>query len=312
MIDQLLKETIQNALNTSDFHIDEIRGGFSKQVYRITTQADSFMLYIWRRPCDNQLTENQTKGIEYLFPEGFTHFMHNTKLLTDLGIRVPYILVAGHHDEGDFDYAMVECFKGQSLDKYMRNGGNVAAVADKIITVMDRMAAEKRPFYGAPLDNEPNDIPAAQLVFDFTAEELNIASRLDNEVADIQSNLLHLMRQKMDEMMEMERQEYSLIHGELTPPHVFILENGDVGLIDIEGIKYFDVEYDWAVINLSYGDRIPLPESINNQKLEFYKLCWKIVHVSGAVDYLVHVDGHHEWFRNFRERNLQALKKIVL
>jgi len=118
MICQMPEEAIKSALDVSDFNIVEIRGGMSKQVYKIKTPADNFILYIWRRPFDNKLTENQTKGIEYLFPDGFSYFMHNTKLLADLGIRVPYVLAAGHHDDGDFDYAIVECFKGQSLGDY--------------------------------------------------------------------------------------------------------------------------------------------------------------------------------------------------
>ena len=92
-----------------------------------------------------------------------------------------------------------------------------------------------------------------QLVYDFTAEELNIASKLDKDIADIQPNILHLMQQKMNEITETKNQEYSLIHGELTPDHVYILENGEVGLIDVDGVKYFDVEFDWALINLTYG-----------------------------------------------------------
>ncbi len=136
VVSQSLKERIINELGISDCNIDEIRGGISKQVYKISTQGNRYILYIWRHPYDNKLTENKTKGIEYLFPDGFTYFMHNTKLLTDIGIRVPYVLCAEHHDDGDFDYAVVECFKGQSLHDYIRNGGNIGYVADKIIAVI--------------------------------------------------------------------------------------------------------------------------------------------------------------------------------
>lgn len=311
MISQLLKEIIKNTLNTSNFSIEELRGGFSKQVYKITTQADNFILYIWQRPHDNKLTENQTRGIEYLFPDGFTYYTHNSKLLTDLGIRVPHILTAGYHADGDFDYAIVEYFKGQNMYEYMNSVGNTGAVADKIMEVMGRMAAKKRSFYGPPVKNKPIDISPGQLVYDFTAEELNIASKLDKDIADIQPNILHLMQQKMNEITETKNQEYSLIHGELTPDHVYILENGEVGLIDVDGVKYFDVEFDWALINLTYGNMMPIPKSINTEKFEFYKLCWKIEYVSVATDYLINVDGNHNWFRNSREKNLRDLKLMM-
>ncbi|HEY8422819.1 MAG TPA: aminoglycoside phosphotransferase family protein [Thermoclostridium sp.] len=311
MICQLLKETIQNTVKTSDFKLAEIHGGFSKQVYKITTDNDSFILYIWRRPFENNLTENQTDGVEYLFPDGFAYFIHNTELLTGLGVRVPGVITAGHNDDGGFDYAIVEFLKGQSLQEYMNNGGKIKDVAGRIIEIIDRMAAEKRPFYGSPMVNEPYNLSATGLVFNFYAEELNIASKLDNEISLIQNEILHLLRQKMSEITEPNAREFSLIHGELTPPHVFILDNGQIGLIDIEGIKYFDTEYDWAVINSVYGEMVPLPGSLNLKKLEFYKLCLKVGHLSVAADYLTHVDCNDKWFINVREGNLHELKKML-
>ena len=119
------------------------------------------------------------------------------------------------------------------------------------------------------------------------------------------------MQQKMSEIDEVKTQEFSLIHGELTPPHVFILENGEIGLIDIEGAKYFDIEYEWAIINLIYGNKIPLPKSINNEKLKFYKLYLKVGDFSVATDYLMNVDGNDKWFRDLRESNMNDLKNMI-
>jgi len=177
---------------------------------------------------------------------------------------------------------------------------------------MEKMAGVKRAFYGPPLEYTANNISTVKLVYDFAAEELNIASRLDIEVSGIKEKILRLMQRKMDEISEAKTQEFSVIHGELKPEHVFLLENGEIGFIDIEGVKYFDIEFDWALINLIYGDMVPLPKSINVEKLKFYKLCWEIMHFSSAIDYLAHVDSHDEWFRNFRESCLNGLKKMVL
>lgn len=155
---QFISEIIKNALNISDFNVSETQSGFSKQVYKITSKAGNFILYVWSRPYDNKLTENLTRRAEYLFPDGFTYFVHNTKLLTDIGIRVPYIITYGHHDDGDFDYAVVEYFEGQDLYEYMNNGGNIGNIADRITAVMDKMALNKRSFYGPPIEKEPNNI----------------------------------------------------------------------------------------------------------------------------------------------------------
>ena len=46
----LPNEIIDKELNTSNFNIEEIRGGISKQVYKINTQTESFILYILLSP----------------------------------------------------------------------------------------------------------------------------------------------------------------------------------------------------------------------------------------------------------------------
>ena len=119
------------------------------------------------------------------------------------------------------------------------------------------------------------------------------------------------MQVKKKEIVETDSQEFHLIHGELTPPHIFILNNGDVGLIDIEGIKYFDREYDLAVIHFMYGDQIPIPTNINESKMEFYTLCLKIGYVSAASDYHAHIDGDNQYFYNIRQSNLRDLSEMV-
>lgn len=131
----LPKESIKELLRIQDFNIVEIRGGFSKQVYKISTQTESYMLYIWLRPYDGALTENQIDGVEFLFQDGFQHFMYNTELLCNIGVRVPKIITYGHYRDSDFNFAIVECFKGISLDEYMQSGGDISIFDFDKITI---------------------------------------------------------------------------------------------------------------------------------------------------------------------------------
>jgi len=275
------------------------------------TNPKCYMLYVWLRPYGGTLSENPIDGVEYLFPDGFQYFIYNTELLSSIGLRVPKIIVSGHYNDGDFNYAIVECFKGISFNEYMQGGGDVSIFADKIVDIMSKMSIHKRNYYGSPIETKPNYISAAQLIYNFYAEELNIASKFDNEINDLKENILVLMKKKFSEIDEKEKQEYSLVHGELTPPHIFILDDGKIGLIDIEGVKYFDLEYDWAVIDLMYGGKIPMPNNINMQKLEFYKICLQIGYVSVAADYLVNVDSNNIFFIDIREINLRNIKMLI-
>jgi hypothetical protein len=124
-----------------------------------------------------------------------------------------------------------------------------------------------------------------------------------------------LLKNAKDEIDEQNKDKvnnyFVLIHGELTPQHIFLLDNGELGLIDIEGVKYFDAEYDWAVIDFMYNRRIPLPENIDIKKLNFYELCLTVGYMSGTADYLKNVDSKNEFFINIRKSNLDRLKKML-
>lgn len=309
--DFLPKKIIANTLGTFNFSINEIRDGISKRVYKIDTQNKSFILYLWLKPFEGNLTENKIKGIEYLWPDGFNYFLNNTKLLTDIGIRVPQIIKAGHYDEGNFDYAIVEHFSGQSLKDFMQNNGDIADIANNFIDVMNRLSCVKRDFYGSPCINTPNDISAIELVYRFEEEELNIASNIDDEIKSYKENILILLENLKNKIVENNNQSYSLIHGEMTPPHLFILKNKEIGVIDIEAIKFFDIEYDWAVIELMYGGKVKLPQGINQEKLDFYKLCLKVGYMAIGADYIRNIDKNNMFFMSIRDSNLKDIKIML-
>lgn len=303
----LPNEIISQTINTTAFSLQEIRGGISKQVYKIIVNSNSYVLYIWLRPYDGNLTENKTEGIDYLFPDGFKYFIYNTRLLADIGVHVPQIINYGHYEIGAFDYAVVEYLKGQSFQEYMDNGNDISLYSDKMVKLMEKLSVLNRHYYGSPMEICPFSLSSEQLAFNFYTEELKIASDIDNEISDARDHIYSLLQTKMSEIPPVENPAYSLIHGELTPPHIFILEDDSLALIDIESVKYYDTEFDWAVIDLMYDGKILLPKTLDYKKLGFYKLCLRIGYLSTAADYLVHVDKKNAFFTELRKDTLYRL-----
>ena len=78
-------EFLQSKLDRKGFTLTEIRAGIGKQVYKINTASDIFMLYLWSKPYEGTLTENMMKGGEYLWRDGYDCFLCNTKLLLNIG-----------------------------------------------------------------------------------------------------------------------------------------------------------------------------------------------------------------------------------
>ncbi|GAA5200127.1 hypothetical protein GCM10023322_77300 [Rugosimonospora acidiphila] len=53
------------------------------------------------------------------------------------------------------------------------------------------------------------------------------------------------------------RATHGLVHGELGPDHVLVTPAGEPVIIDIEGLTYFDVEWEHAFLRMRFGDAYP-------------------------------------------------------
>jgi hypothetical protein len=53
------------------------------------------------------------------------------------------------------------------------------------------------------------------------------------------------------------RRSHVLIHGELGPDHVLVDAQGVPALIDIEGLMFFDVEWEHSFLRLRFGEHHP-------------------------------------------------------
>jgi hypothetical protein len=82
------------------------------------------------------------------------------------------------------------------------------------------------------------------------------------------------------------RREFGLVHGELGPDHVLLTAATEPVLIDIEGVTYFDVEWEHAFLRLRFDDadysRLGLP-AVDEARVAFYDLAQRISLVEGPL-----------------------------
>jgi hypothetical protein len=66
-------------------------------------------------------------------------------------------------------------------------------------------------------------------------------------------------------------QQYGLIHGELGPHHVLVAPSGEPAMVDIEGLTFFDVEWEQAWLQMRFGDAYSAlnPVELDPNRLEF-------------------------------------------
>jgi hypothetical protein len=81
------------------------------------------------------------------------------------------------------------------------------------------------------------------------------------------------------------RPSFSLIHGELGPDHVRIDGNGRPALIDIEGLMYFDAEWEHVFLRLRFGAdyRFLREPGLDPHRLDLYRLALHLSLVAGPL-----------------------------
>ena len=81
------------------------------------------------------------------------------------------------------------------------------------------------------------------------------------------------------------RADYRLIHGELGPDHVLIDERGEPVIIDIEGLMFFDVEWEHVFLRLRFDEhyRSLREDGLDEERLRFYRLAMHLSLIAGPL-----------------------------
>jgi hypothetical protein len=81
------------------------------------------------------------------------------------------------------------------------------------------------------------------------------------------------------------RREYRLIHGELGPEHPLLDRDGTPVIIDIEGMMFFDVEWEDVYLKIRYGEQYRLLRraGLDEQRMALYTLAMSLSLVAGPL-----------------------------
>jgi len=81
------------------------------------------------------------------------------------------------------------------------------------------------------------------------------------------------------------RAHHGLVHGELGPDHVLVDADGRPALIDIEGLMYFDAEWEHVFLELRFGPHYDAlrTEGLDAGRLRLYRLAMHLPIVAGPL-----------------------------
>lgn len=243
--------------------VQRLRGGSKKGVYRLALDRTTVIAYLWHDSEDHwPATAHSTDPADpFSHASGADLFTAAHRTLTDLGVRVPRLYAldtSGTHHPGAL--AVLEDVPGPTLEEHLHRDPLAAhPILDRLGRDLRTMHATTGPAFGKVAHVTAGGTPTApschQLVLDRALTDLDEAAHRDPRMRRAHERLtttLHTLAARVEP-----RREHALIHGELGPDHVLVDAQGAPVLIDIEGLMFFDAEWEHSFLRLRFGEHHP-------------------------------------------------------
>ena len=280
--------------------VDRLRGGSKKGVYRLTFDDGGTVIgYVWNATENYWPAAQQQAGENHAYPfsdaSGADLFEASHAYLDGLGVRVPQVYLLDRSRAAyPADIALVEDVPGESLETQLERGlpGSDQALT-RLGAALAVMHRQRGPRFGKLAyvagaaagqgGSAQLHLSCEQIVLDRALADLDQAAARDGRVAAAREQLAEATRALAAAVPP--RAQYGLIHGELGPDHVLIDGQGDPVIIDIEGVMFFDVEWEHAFLELRFGRhyRWLRASDLDDRRLRFYRLALYLSLIAGPL-----------------------------
>lgn len=291
--------------------VDRLAGGTQKGVYRLTlNDGDTAILYAWSdaenywaptgadsgsagRPLNLPRKAPPPAPAQRRDPfapaSGADVFVTARARMAALDVGTPELLaVDKSHRHCPADLALVEDVRGDTLEDLLRRSPAAAApILDELGRMLTRMHRHRDSHMGRIALVQAGiaeQVPGPrEVVFERASRQLAAAAERVAELAAARDRLDAHLRSLAAEVQP--RSGYGLIHGELGPDHVLIRDGGQPVLIDIEGLMFFDIEWEHMFLQLRFGDayeplRVP---DLDPARLRFYEYAQSLSLIEGPL-----------------------------
>jgi hypothetical protein len=283
--------------------VERLAGGSKKGVYRLAFDDGATAVgYVWAE-AENYWPAQQREATEsdsnpFADASGAGLFQDGHALLEALGVRTPRIYVVDRSQTAyPADIALVQDVRGGTLETQLeRDLPGTREAMTRLRASLQAMHQHRSPCIGkigvasaasagsAGSSSEAGSSSSCeQIVLDRALGDLAEASTRVARIAAAQGQLENSTRELAAAVRP--RAQYRLIHGELGPDHVLIDDQGHPVLIDIEGLMFFDVEWEHAFLQLRFGNHYPQlhTSGLDDQRLRFYGLALHLSLIAGPL-----------------------------
>lgn len=301
--------------------VDRLRGGSKKGVYRVRldgTGSTSVIVYRWAGEENFWPSVGLDDVADPFAPaSGLAPFLTAQRRLDGLGVKVPRVLSADDSRRRcPADVAVVEDIPGGTLEAlFETDPARAAATLDDLARTLELMQRERGPRCGRVDLLEQGDIALGssceQLVLDRALRDLGAAAGRDTRINVARSQL----GDRLEELATLvtPRTDYRLIHGELGPDHVLVDTDGHAVLIDIEGLMYFDVEWEHVFLRLRFHQHYAALSrlGLDPQRLDLYMLAMRLSLVAGPLRLLDSDFPDRDFMQEIAEHNLREALALL-
>ncbi|MEU3920486.1 phosphotransferase [Streptomyces sp. NPDC029004] len=300
--------------------VERVAGGSKKGVYRLVMDdATTAVAYLWddtenywpAAEGDDDLTDPFAPGL------GLDLFEAAHARLNALGVRVPAIrLVDRNGTHCPSDLAIVEDLPGENLEELLARDPSAAApVMARLGEALEAMRHHRASTYGkvAMVDGGGTSLGTSceGIVLDRALRDLAETASRDPRIAGardrLEERLLGLAA------VVRPRTEYAVVHGELGPDHVLVDAGGNPVAIDIEGLMYFDVEWEHVFLRIRLQDAYgPLEvDGLDEDRLALYTLAQRLSLAAGPLRLLDGDFPDRAFMAGIAEYNLKKALELV-
>ncbi|GLY29325.1 aminoglycoside phosphotransferase family protein [Kineosporia sp. NBRC 101731] len=297
--------------------IQRLRGGSKKGVYRVHLGGPptSVMVYSWAQE-ENfwpRATDAPDPGDPFAAATGLPRLLAATHELQTAGVRSPRVLWSDDsHQHYPADVAVIEDVPAGSLETLMdTDPARAETVLHDLAASLTRLHARTTDHYG-PLGHLENyGTSCEQMVLQRARGDLDEGARRDERLRAAHPLILQRLHDLHDRVRP--RQKYSLIHGELGPDHVLVDTAGQSVLIDIEGLMFFDIEWEHAFLELRFHDRYTAlaVDALDEDRLRLYRLAMRLSLVTGPLRLLDGDFPDRTPMQHIAEHNLQMTLALI-
>lgn len=284
--------------------VERLRGGSKKGVYRLAFDDGSTVVaYLWDAAEDYWPDRGEARDDSdpFAHASGVDLFLAAHRHLDALGIRVPRLHWA------DAEIALVEDVRGGTLEALLdRDPERARPAMRRLAEILETMRRQRGPGFGK-VAFPPGRAGGSceEVVLGRALGDLAEAASRDARMAAAHDRVRDVVHDLAAAVPP--RSRHGLVHGELGPDHVLVDELGDPVLIDVEGLMFFDVEWEHAFLRIRFGEhyRHLRAAGLDERRLAFYTLAMRLSLVAGPLRLLDGDFPDRAFMRGIAEHNLR-------